>query len=62
MNRKKLLAPVFASVITLGLFTPVPAAASANKVVEIPVNFTNTPWEEENWDASRSELNLWNQN
>lgn len=62
MNRKKLLAPVFASVIALGLFTPVPAAASANKVVEIPVNFTNTPWEEENWDASRSELNLWNQN
>ncbi|MCI8379785.1 MAG: Ig-like domain-containing protein [Lachnospiraceae bacterium] len=61
MNRKKILAPLLAGVITLGLISPPPAAAISNKVVEIPVNFTNTPWEEENWDASRSELNLWGQ-
>ncbi len=60
MNRKKLLAPLLAGAMLLGLFTPVPAAAAANKVVEVPVNFTNTQWEDENWDASRSELSLWN--
>lgn len=62
MNRKKLLAPLLAGAMLLGLFTPVPAAAAANKVVEVPVNFTNTGWsEEDDWDTtSRSELNLWN--
>jgi len=60
MMSKKLLAPLLAGAMLLGLIAPAPAAAAANKVVEVPVNFTNTQWEDENWDASRSDLGLWN--
>lgn len=59
MNRKKLLAPLLAGAMLLGLVAPVPAAAAANKVVEIPVNFTNSDWEDD-WDTtSRTEMGLW---
>lgn len=62
MIQKKILAPLLAGAMLLGLAAPVPAAAAANKAVEIPVNFTNTGWaEDDDWDtSSRSELNLWN--
>lgn len=61
MNRKKLSALALAGALALGLLTPAPAAAAANKVVEIPVNFTNTDWgEKDDWDtSSKTDLNLW---
>lgn len=58
---KNLLAAACAvalSVTTLVPATPV-LAASKNKVVEIPVNFTNSSWED-NWDTtSFSDICLW---
>lgn len=61
MNR--LISVLTAGVLTLGVFAPITevAAASKNKVVEIPVNFTNTDWgEKDSWDdCSRSECTIW---
>lgn len=59
MIRKKLLAPLLAGAMLLGLVTPVPAAAAANNVVEIPVNFTNSDWEDDWETTSRTEMGLW---
>lgn len=61
MNRKKLSAFVLTGVLALGLLNPSPASAAANKVVEIPVNFTNTDWgEKDDWEtSSKTDLNLW---
>ena len=61
MNRKKLSALALAGVMALGLFNPAPVAAAANKVAEIPVNFTNTDWgEKDDWDtSSKTDLGLW---
>lgn len=59
MYGKKLLMPLLAGTMLFSLFAPVPAAAAANKAVEVPVNFTNTSWEEENGDASRTNVSLW---
>lgn len=44
MNRKKLLAPILAGTMLLGLLAPMPAAAATNKVAKIPVNFTGGEW------------------
>lgn len=38
------------------------AAAATNKVVEIPVNFTNSTWEDEWESSSLSRANLWSLN
>lgn len=40
MNRKKLLAPILAGAMMLGLLAPMPTDAATNKVAKIPVNFT----------------------
>lgn len=40
MNKKKLLAPILAGTMLLGLLAPMPADAATNKVAKIPVNFT----------------------
>lgn len=39
MNKKKLLAPILAGTMLLGLLAPMPADAAENKVAEVPVNF-----------------------
>lgn len=59
MNRKKLLAPILAGAMMLGLLAPMPTDAATNTVAEIPVNFTNTTWEDEDANASKSEIYLW---
>ena len=59
MNRKKLLAPLLAGALVLGMLPPAPVMAAANKAVEVPVNFTNSSWEDD-WDTtSRTQLELW---
>lgn len=65
MIRKKLLAPLLAGAMLLGLVAPVPATAATNKVVKIPVNFTNTGWNaEDDWEdwetTSYTGISLWN--
>lgn len=57
MNVKKLLAPLLAGAMVLGLMAPVPAAAATNKVVKVPVNFTNSEYDDE--DASRTVIALY---
>lgn len=55
------LAFLGAGVFSLGLLAPVTpvAAATTNKVVEIPVNFTNSSWEDD-WDTtSLTYANIW---
>lgn len=59
MNRKKLLAPILAGTMLLSMFAPMPAAGATNTVAEIPVNFTNTTWEDEDANTSKSEIYLW---
>ena len=62
MNR--LISVLTAGVLTLSVFAPVTnvAAATKNKVVEIPVNFTNVTWEDlekSDYNASKTEFNIW---
>lgn len=61
LNRKKILAPVLASVLLLGLFAPIPVGAAANKTVEVPVNFTNTPGGDEYEGESLTKLSIWSE-
>lgn len=59
MSRKKIIAPLLAGALLLGLLPPSPAWAAANKAVEVPVNFTNSSWEDD-WDTtSRTQLDVW---
>lgn len=60
MNRKKLIAPFLAGALMLGLLPATPVWAAANKAVEVPVNFTNSSWDDD-WDTtSRTQLEVWN--
>lgn len=59
---KRVMALLATGVLTLGLLAPVTriSAADKNKAAEIPVNFTNSSWEDD-WDStSRTEANFWN--
>lgn len=60
MNRKKLIAPFLAGALLVGLLPATPAAAAANKAVEIPVNFTNSSWEDDWSTTSLTQLDVWN--
>ncbi len=59
MNR--MVALLGASALTLGLSaSAIPAnAASANKMLEIPVNYTNDNWDADWNDTSNTECSLW---
>lgn len=60
MNRKKLIVPFLAGALMLGLLPATPTCAAANKAVQVPVNFTNSSWEDD-WDTtSRTQLEVWN--
>ncbi|MGN0413919.1 MAG: Ig-like domain-containing protein [Agathobacter sp.] len=59
---KRVMTMLGAGVMALSLLAPVTevSAASKNKVVEIPVNFTNSGWEDD-WDStSKTEAGFWN--
>ncbi|MDD6490609.1 MAG: Ig-like domain-containing protein [Firmicutes bacterium] len=60
-NLKRIMAMVGAGVMAVSLLAPVPhvLAASTNKVVEVPVNFTNSSWEDD-WDStSNTDACIW---
>lgn len=62
---KRVVTMIGAGVMALSLLAPVTevSAASKNKVVEVPVNFTNVSWEDLekcDYNASKTDLNLWN--
>ena len=66
MNKivKRVMTMIGAGAMAISLLAPVTevSAATKNKVVEIPVNFTNTGWPEENddWDTtSKTDAGLW---
>lgn len=63
MNKiiKRVIAMFGASVLTLTLLAPVTevSAASKNKAAEIPVNFTNSSWEDDWVSCSLTNVNLW---
>ena len=64
MNKilKRVMTMFGAGVMALSLLAPVTEAeaASKNKVVEVPVNFTNSSWEDD-WDTnSKTDASLWN--
>lgn len=63
MNKilKRVMTTVGAGVLALSLLAPVTevSAASKNKAAEIPVNFTNSGWEDD-WDTtSKTEASFW---
>lgn len=66
MNKivKRVMTMFGAGAMALSLLAPVTevSAATKNKVVEIPVNFTNTGWaEEDDWDStSKTDASLYN--
>lgn len=55
------LAFLGAGVLSLGLLAPVTpvAAATTNKVIEIPVNFTNSSWEDDWNTSSLTDAGVW---
>ena len=64
-NLNRLISVLTAGVLTLGVFAPITdvAAATKNKVVEIPVNFTNVTWEDLDkceGNASKTNVSIWN--
>lgn len=64
-NLNRLISVLTAGVLTLGVFAPITdvAAATKNKVVEIPVNFTNVTWEDLDkceGNASKTDVSIWN--
>ncbi|MDD7177557.1 MAG: Ig-like domain-containing protein [Lachnospiraceae bacterium] len=64
MNKivKRVMTMFGAGAMALSLLAPVTevSAASKNQVVEIPVNFTNSSWEDD-WDStSKTDASLWN--
>lgn len=59
MRRTKLPALLLTGALLLGLLSPVPAAAAVNRAVEVPVNFTDSSWEDD-WDTtSLTRIELW---
>lgn len=60
MNRKKIIAPLLAGALLVGLLPVTPVWAAANKAVEVPVNFTNSSWEDDWETTSRTQLEVWN--
>ena len=59
---KRVMTMFGAGAMALSLLVPVTgvSAASKNQVVEIPVNFTNSGWEDD-WDStSKTDASLWN--
>ena len=63
MNKivKRVMTMIGAGAMALSLLAPVTevSAASKNQVVEIPVNFTNSGWEDD-WDStSKTDASLW---
>lgn len=60
MNRKKIIASLLAGVLLVGLLPATPVWAAANKAVEVPVNFTNSSWEDDWETTSRTQLEVWN--
>lgn len=59
MKRKKLAALLLTAAMLLGLYSPAPALAAVNRAVEVPVNFTNSSWED-GWDtASMTRAEVW---
>ena len=64
MNKivKRVMNMFVAGAMALSLLAPVTevSAASRNQVVEVPVNFTNSGWEDD-WDRnSLTNVNFWN--
>lgn len=64
MNKivKRMMTMFVAGTMALSLLAPVTgvSAASRNQVVEVPVNFTNSGWEDD-WDSnSLTNVNFWN--
>ena len=64
-NLNRLISVLTAGVLTLSVFAPVTnvAAATKNKVLEIPVNFTNMSGEDLDkceGNASKTDFNIWN--
>ena len=64
MNKivKRVMNMFVAGAMALSLLAPVTevSAATKNQVVEIPVNFTNSSWEDD-WDsASKTDASLYN--
>ena len=64
-NLNRLISVLTAGILTLGVFAPITdvAAATKNKVVEIPVNFTNVTWEDLDkceGNASKTNVSIWN--
>lgn len=64
-NFKRLMTMFGAGVMTLSLLAPVTevSAATKNKLLELPVNFTNVDWEDlekAEGNLSHTEMSLWN--
>lgn len=59
MAQKKILAALLAGAMALGLIPAVSAEAATNKVLKVPVNFTNPGWEDDLDSVSRSQVELW---
>lgn len=59
MKRKKLAALLLTAAMLLGMYSPTPVLAAANGAVEVPVNFTNSSWEDD-WDTtSMTRAEVW---